>query len=350
MPGTETEIMRICCKIIARKGDSHRCLPWMAAACAGLLLCFLSFPVVAVAKEFERPIRIGVLTTSWGPTPHVVGLRDGLAELGYVEDRDFILGIRFTQGDVAALSQAARDLANFGVDLLFCVNESPVKAAMEATSRIPIVFTGAADPVGKGLIRSFAHPGGNVTGVTDLDVKLGGRRLQMFLEIVPTLKRVLFVYDASHSARLSLERAYRTAANKLGITLISKGVNTESEARKALLSFDKGTIDGILSPGVSDLNLIGLMQESTGKNKIPTMFIAPFNVENGGFAGYGPSMFEAGRQSARLMDKIIRGEDPGKIPVEVNDRVQLVINLKVARKLGIEIPPEILYRADRIIR
>src|SRR5690242_1514560 len=138
--------------------------------------------------ERNKPIRIGALSDSWGPTPGVVGLRDGLKELGYRENKDFVIGVRFTQGDIAALPQAARELVKQGIDIFFTNNPAPAKAAQRATNKIPIVFYGAGDPIRLGLIKSFAHPGGNVTGVEDLDIELDSKRLEIFKEMIPGLK------------------------------------------------------------------------------------------------------------------------------------------------------------------
>src|SRR5713101_3703264 len=149
------------------------------------------------AGERAQPIKIGVLTSSWGPTPQVVGLRDGLLELGYRENEQFVLGVRFTQGDLTALPAAARELVQYGVDLIFADLDGSAQAAQMATTHIPIVFAGWSDPVGLGLIQSFARPGGNITGVTSLYLELSPKRLEVFHEIVPGLKRVLFLYDAA---------------------------------------------------------------------------------------------------------------------------------------------------------
>src|SRR4030095_15086095 len=152
-----------------------------------LLMLVALKPLVIVdvgAAERTKPILIGVLTDSWGPTPGTVGLRDGLIELGYRENQDFVIGVRFTQGDIAALPQAARELVEQGVDILFTINPAPTKAAQIATSRIPIVFYGTGDPIGLGLIKSFAHPGGNITGITDLDLELDSKRLEIFKEMI----------------------------------------------------------------------------------------------------------------------------------------------------------------------
>jgi putative ABC transport system substrate-binding protein len=139
------------------------------------------------AEERAQPIKIGVLTSSWGPTPATVGIRDGLLELGYRENEQFVLGVRFTQGDLAALPAAVRELVQYGVDIIFAEGDDSAKAAQMATTRIPIVFIGWADPVGLGLIQSFALPGGNTTGVTGLYLELSPKRLEVFREIVPNL-------------------------------------------------------------------------------------------------------------------------------------------------------------------
>src|SRR5258708_35835482 len=148
-------------------GPAPPCAQWSVAlvmllASSGLLTRSVD------AEEGAQPIKIGVLTASWGPTPMTVGLRDGLLELGYRENEQFVLGVRFTQGDLTALPTAARDLIQYGVDLIFAGDDDSARAAQMATTRIPIVFTAGTDPVGLGLIQSFARPGGNITGVTGL--------------------------------------------------------------------------------------------------------------------------------------------------------------------------------------
>ncbi len=151
---------------------------------------------VSVAAR-ARPFRIGALTDSWGPTPMIVGMRDGLLEFGYREREDFVLGVRFTQGDISALHAAAHKLVQDGVDLLFVSVDEAARAAQQATTQIPIVFATVTDPIGMGLVQSFAKPGGNITGVTDMELHLGPKRLQMFQEMLPHLQRVWFPYDAA---------------------------------------------------------------------------------------------------------------------------------------------------------
>jgi len=206
------------------------------------------------------------------------------------------------------------------------------------------------DPVGLSLIQSFARPGGNITGVTDLELELLPKRLEVFREIVPGLKRVLFPYDANHAYSALAANVYRGTAHRLGIELVEQAVRTEEEAQATLAQVRKGEVDGILQPLAANLNIPGFILEAASQQAIPTMFGGAFWVERSGLASYGPDYHETGRQAARLVDKILKGANPAEIPVEVNTRIELAINLKVAKALGLTIAPEVLYRADRIIR
>lgn len=315
-----------------------------------LLMSSGLFADSADAADQARPVRIGALTLSWGPTPDMVGLRDGLQELGYRENEDFVLGVRFTQGDVAALSTAARELVQYGVDLIFVTLERAAKAAQLATTQIPIVFADVSDPLGQGLVHSFAQPGGNITGVTDLTLELGPKRLELFREIIPDLKQVLFLYAAADAPSVAEAQAYRAAARRLDIVLVEKAVRTEEEAQATLAQMDQAGIEGILMPHSLSLNIPGFILEAAARHGLQTMWVDPFWVESGGLASYGSDQYESGRQAARLVDKILKGVDPAEVPVEVNNKIVFAISLKVAKALGLKIAPEVLYRADRIIR
>jgi putative tryptophan/tyrosine transport system substrate-binding protein len=304
----------------------------------------------AETEERAQPIKIGELTESWGPTPAVVGLRDGLLELNYRENEQFVIGTRFTQGDLTALPAAARELVQYGVDIIFTSDDSPAKAAQMATTRIPIIFSVVSNPVRLGLIQSFARPGGNITGVADVRLELGPKRLEIFQAVVPSLKRVLFLYDAADADAVAGAKIYREAAHRLGIVLIEKPVQTEEEVQATLAQVRKGEVDGILEPPSTSLNIPGFSLEASSQRAIPTMFDAAFWVERGALASYGPDLYASGRQAARLVDKILKGTKPSEIPVEVNTKIEFAINLKVAKTLGLTVAPEVLYRADRIVR
>jgi len=304
----------------------------------------------AGAVERPKPIRIGALTDSWGPTPGVIGLRDGLTDLGYRENRDFVIGVRFTEGNIAALPQAARELVKQGVDILFTNNPAPAKAAQQATKSIPIVFYGAGDPIGLGLIKSFSHPGGNMTGVTDLDLELDSKRLEIFKEMILGLTRVLFPYDKADAFSVTQANVFRDSARRLKITLIEKPILHPDEAKAIFDDLKRTEVHGIMVPRSLSFNIPGLAVEITAQKRIPTMFFGPWYVDQGGIASYGPDFYKSGRQASRLVDKILKGTDPREIPVEVNNDIEFVVNLKVATALGIKITPEALYRATRVIR
>jgi len=319
--------------------------------------CFIVFVVLLAmtllgspaAAGRSRPVQIGVLTPVWGATPQVKGLRDGLQELGYRENEHFVIGVRFTRGNLSALPAAARDLVSSGADLIVA-HDAAALPARKATTKIPVVFVGVNDPVGTGLVKSYPRPGGNVTGVADQELELAPKRLELFLEVVPGLERVLFLYDSEHAYSAAGAEVYRNAALRLGMELVERTVRTEEEARAALASVRNGDVDGILRPPSASLNIPGFMLEAASREAIPTMFNGSFWVTQGALASYGEDEYASGRQAARLVDRIIKGRAPADIPVEVNRSIEFAINLKAAKTLGLNIKPEVLYRADRLVR
>jgi putative ABC transport system substrate-binding protein len=327
----------------------------MTAGRRVLLVLGIMLPLVgpmarATDAQSPRLVKIGALTSSWGPTPAIIGLRDGLQELGYRENQDFVIGVRFTQGNVAELPEAARALVRHGVDLIVVATGDDVaKAAQMATTRIPIVFLGGSDPVGAGLVKSFARPGGNITGIADLELDLVPKRLEIFRELIPGMRRVLLVYDVTNALAVARLQVHRDAAHRLGFTLVERPVRTEEEARSAISTARKGEVDGIFAPRLLSLNIPGLILEIAPKQAIPTMFDDAFYVERAGLASYAANLYGLGRQAARLVDKILKGANPGDVPVEQPTTFELVINLTVAKTLGITIPHSVLQRADRLI-
>jgi putative ABC transport system substrate-binding protein len=322
------------------------------ASCIVLLVGHVLLAGTAQAAERTRPIQIGALTESWGPTPAIVGLRDGLLALGYREHEQFVLGVRFTQGDLATLPTAARELVHLGADLLFASDVPAAKAAQLATTQLSIVFCGlGGNPVEMGLIASFARPGGNITGVVNLEVDLGPKRLEMFRDLVPGLHRILFPYDPTEASSVAAVRGYREAARRLGLVLVEQTVRTLAEAQATLAQVRKDEVDGILQPPHIAWNIAGFIVEAAGQQGIPTMFDDVFWAEQGGgLASYGPDTHASGQQAARLVDKILKGTKPAELPVETSAKIEFVINLKVAKALGLTIAPVVLYQAYRLIR
>jgi putative ABC transport system substrate-binding protein len=296
------------------------------------------------------PVKIGGLTESWGPNPQIVGLRDGLVALGYRENEHFVIAVRFTRGEVTAVTGAARDLVQQGANVLFPTGGAALAAARAATSSLPIVFAGAGDdPVRRGLVKSFARPGGNITGVVDLGPELAGKRLEIFRELIPRLKRVVFVYAANEAYSVLEAQAYREAARQLGVELVERPVTDQPQAQAVFAKLRKPDVHGIVVPYSIAWNVPGHARDFAMNHGIPTMFPASFFVQEGGLASYGADYYATGRQAARLVDKIIKGAKPGEVPVESNPRIELVINLKAARQLDLDIPSSVRTRADRFI-
>jgi putative ABC transport system substrate-binding protein len=327
----------------------------MRPLCARLLALAAGLAMVgmvehATAGPPARLIKIGALTESWGPTPAIVGLREGLQELGYRENEHFVIGVRFTQGNPAELPEAARELVRHGVDIIVTAEGgNTAKAAQAATNRIPIVFMGGSDPVGIGLVESLARPGGNITGTADLDIDLGPKRMEIFRELIPGLKRILLPYDATNAYAVAQLPAYRDAARRLSLTLVERPVRTEAEAHATLAKVRKGEVDGIFSPRFLSLNIPGFILDTAQKQGLPTMFHGFFFVERGGLVAYSAADSQLGRQAARLVDKILNGAKPADLPVEQPTKFELVINVKTAKGLGLPIPQSVLLRADRLI-
>jgi putative ABC transport system substrate-binding protein len=319
----------------------------LRCATAGLLLTLLA---AAPALALERPVRVGVLTAAWGPPGGLDGFVRGLVDLGYRENEDFVIGVRFTQGDTSALPAAAKAMVAGGVDVLLADDEPAIKAVQEATSTHPIVFLGVGDPIGRGLIASYNRPGGNTTGVADLDLELSGKRLQLFKDLIPGLKRVLLPYDKRNNYDAAQAALYRAAAQRLRIELVERRLENEDKARAVLAGVRREDIDGMLALQDVSLNIPGLVLEFAQKQGVPAMFASSVYLASGGLASYGGSRDAAGRQAARLADKIIRGADPAGLPAETVQTLELVINLRTADEIGVVVPREVLFQADRIIR
>jgi putative ABC transport system substrate-binding protein len=303
----------------------------------------------SAAAQLRRPVRIGGVSEAWGPTPQLVGLRDGLVELGYREHEDFVLGVRFTRGDFGALPTVTREFIQQGVDVLVLGSTSALNAATEIAPKTPIIFVASVDPVTLGAVRSYARPGGNLTGVTSEDLELSPKRLELFHALVPGLKRVLFAYDGGNAVSALELKAYREASRTLGIVLVERDLRTQADAQRTFVQLRKTDVQAILAPVAVTLNIPGFVIETSSRLHLPTMFHTSFYVERGGLASYGADLHESGRQAARILDKVIRGTRPGDIPIEANNRVEFVVNARVARAINLAIPRDLTLRIDRVL-
>jgi putative ABC transport system substrate-binding protein len=327
----------------SQRGQARR----VAALVLLLTLSAVPWTDNAVAQQ-GRPVRIGGVSESWGPTPALVGLRDGLVELGYREHEDFVIGVRFTRGDFAALPIVTRELIQQGVDILVLGSTSALAAVAEIAPKTPVIFVGSLDPVALGAVRSYAKPGGNLTGVTSEDVELSPKRLELLRALVPGLKRVLFAYDGGNAGSALELKAYREASRALGIELVEKVLRTQDDAQRTFARLRKGEVQAMLAPFAVTLNIPAFVVETASRLQLPAMFNDRFYVERGGLASYGANQHESGRQAARLLDKVVRGGRPGDIPIEANNRVEFVVNARVARAINLAVPRDLRPRIDHV--
>jgi putative ABC transport system substrate-binding protein len=298
----------------------------------------LTIPLAAAA-----PYRIGVITEAWAANhPAVDGLKEGLRELGLVEGRDVIYEMRFTKGDPVATSAAADELVKARVDLIFSVSESATIAAKSATKDIPIVFALVGDPVGSKIVPSLSRPAGNVTGVSSLAIELAPKRLEVLHLLSPQSRRVRFIHHVNDVAASGALPNLRKAASALGIDLIVTSVNDAQGLEAALKEIEPG--DAVIAPVVDTLDIPVAILEAA---RAPSVFPTALWVEHGALVSYGPGFRAQGTQSARLIAKILQGSKPQDLPVEGADRVDLAVNLGTARKLGLAVPPKVLFRANQ---
>jgi putative ABC transport system substrate-binding protein len=314
-----------------------------------LILTLLVLPIVLEAQP-AQVYRVGVVHVG-GPTSSAIdGLKDGLRELGFEEGKQFVLHVRDVKGDPKSVEAAARSLEAEKVDLIWAINTSVSLPVKRATKSVPIVFYAGTNPVSVGLVESFHKPGGRLTGIHGQGTDLTSKRLELLKEMVPRLRRVVTFYRPdSPVAQQSVKNA-RDAARQLKLELVERPVASVEELRGALRALRPGEADGLLY--VADAMVASqaeLIIESARTKRLPTMFQERGSVVKGALAAYGESFYMIGRLSAKYIQRVLLGANPGELPVEQVDRLHLVINLKTARALGLTIPQSVLTRADEVI-
>lgn len=313
-----------------------------------LTVGILALPIASDAQQARGSYRVGVLHRGYFPiNPSVEGLKAGLKAAGLEEGRDVMFDIRFTRGNVHETPAAAADLANAGVNLIFVDSEEAARAAQAATKTIPIVFIQVGDPVAAGIIKEIAHPGGNITGVSNLATELVPKRLEILKAIVPALRRVWAVYHPEDRSAIAAAQRARSVAPGLKLELIAQPVRTPEELVSHLQALRGG--DGLLSPGARTLNIPGLVLDLVLFSRRPAVFDSAFWVQAGGLVSYGSSENADGAQAARLVARILRGARPQDLPVEGANKIELAVNLKTAKSMGVTVPREITARADQVI-
>jgi putative ABC transport system substrate-binding protein len=301
--------------------------------------------------QSSKPYRVGVLVPGEVWYEIIDGLRVGLKQLGFEEGKQYTLAIRDWQGDAKAAEEAAGKFENDKVNLIYTTSTNSTIAARRATANIPIVFCSGTDPVVVGLVDSFANPGGRLTGVYSLTTDLTGKRLEILKEIVPKLRRVVTFYDPRRATTIESAKQAREAARQMGIQLIERHFASVEELQAGVRALRAGEVDAYLAmaePIV--INQSQLIIDTAKAKRLPTMHNFLSEVLKGGLASYNVNLHEVGRVSAKYVQRILTGVKPQDLPVEGVDKISLIINLKTAKEIGLTVPPNVMYRADRLIK
>ena len=326
------------------------------AAASSILVSvmLLAVVVIAGAQQSKKVPRIGFLLafSSSSDRERVEAFRQGLRELGYVEGQNIIIEWRFAQGKLDQVPRNAAELVSLKVDLIVAGGGSGLARAVKATTKtIPIVITGGSDPVGAGLVASLARPGGNITGLTAIAAELAGKRLELLKETVPRLTPVGVLWNPTDQGSAQGLKEIEIAAPTLGLEVQSLQVRSPSNfdsAFKAAIAGQARALQ-VLGSGLINSHRNRIIEFAT-KNRLPTMFADAADVEAGGLMSYGPNAPDLYRRAAVYVDKILKGANPGDLPVEQPKKFEFIINLKTAKQIGLTIPPNVLARADRVIR
>jgi putative tryptophan/tyrosine transport system substrate-binding protein len=312
----------------------------------------LAAPLAAEA-QVRKIARIGVLAAG-SPTMYSAryeAFRQGLRELGYVEGKTIAIEYRYAEGKFERLPDLAAELARLNVDVILASSAPETGAAKRATMSIPIVFGLHGDPVGTGHVASLAHPGGNITGLATMAPDLSGKRLELLKEAIPKLTRAAVLWNPANQGGPRQWQETQSAARKLRLTLQSLEVRDPNDVPKAFAAMMQNHPDALLiiaSPITTAFRPIII--EFATKQRIPTMFSTKADVEAGGLISYAPSLTDSFRRAARYVDKVLKGANPGELPIEEPTKFELVINLKSAKSLKLTIPKTLLLQADQQIQ
>jgi ABC-type uncharacterized transport system substrate-binding protein len=320
----------------------------------GALLFALSFP--AEAQQPKKLTRIGYLS-SQDPayeSARAGGIRLALRELGYIEGQNIAIDYRYSEGKTDRAPELAADLVRLKVDIIVVAGGIHwIRAAKDATKMIPVVMTGVGnDPVEAGLIESLARPGGNVTGLTNLTGKLAGKRLELLKEAVPKLTRVAVLYQPATPANVvEVKEDLPSAARALKLTVQNWELRDAASFDTIFAALNKQRPDGIYvaSGPLTNANQKRIVDFAL-KSRLPSTYSEKIAVDAGGLMYYGADLADSYRRVAYYVDKILKGTKPADLPVEQPTKFELVINLKTAKQIGLTIPPNVLARADRVIR
>jgi putative ABC transport system substrate-binding protein len=305
----------------------------------------------ASAQQPTKTPRIGYLGST-SVSARTEAFQQGLRELGYVEGKNIVIEWRRHEGKVDRLPALAAELVRLKVDIIITAGAPAARAAKEATVTIPIVMIQVGDPVGSGFVASLARPGGNITGLSTLAPELSGKRLELLKEIVPQLSRVAVFGTSTNPDNAQMLKEVEIAAKGLGMKLQYIDVLNRKNGETAFQAAVKGRAEAVLMmvSGPVANALRPQIAEIAAKSRLPVIYDGRASVEAGGLMSYGANNTDLDRRAATFVDKIMKGAKPADLPIEQPTKFELFINLKAAKEIGLTIPPNVLVRADRVIR
>jgi ABC-type uncharacterized transport system substrate-binding protein len=314
----------------------------------------LASVLFAHAQQPAKMPRIGYLNavSPSNRSDRIEALRQGLRELGYVEGKNILIESRYAEGKLDRLPALAAELVRLKVDVIVTSGPLPTRATKETTSTIPIVMAQDSDPVGNGFVASLARPGGNITGLSALRPELSGKRLELLKEIVPRLSRAAVFGTSTQPGNAQMLKEIELAAGAFGVKLQFVDVLSPKDIESAFRAAGKGQADAVLMmvPSSVDSSRRKEIVELAVKSQLPATYQQGEYVEAGGLMSYGVSTDDLNRRAATYVDKILKGRKPADLPVEQPKKFEFIINLKAAKQIGLTIPPNVLVRADRVIR
>jgi ABC-type uncharacterized transport system substrate-binding protein len=331
---------------------NKRTFKFLSLAFAALLFAICSS---AQAQEPKKIPRIGYLSAfdKASESSRAEGVRLALRQLGYIEGQNIAIEYRYAEGKRDRYPELAADLVRLNVDVIVLAGGLlPIQAAKNATKTIPIVMMGlGADPVKTGLVESLARPGGNVTGITNLETYLAGKRLELLKESVPKLARLAVLYDPDVPAGRQVKEDLPLAGRVLGVTIQPWEIRAAQDFERVFAALKKEQLEGLYASSGLVISAHGKrITDFALKSRLPSMYSVKEPVHAGGLMYYGADLADSYRRVASYVDRILKGANPADLPVEQSNKFELVINLKTAKQIGLTIPPNVLARADRVIK
>jgi putative tryptophan/tyrosine transport system substrate-binding protein len=319
-----------------------------------ILICLLATSLLTTSStQAQQPkiSRVGILFVGGRDQPHLEALKKGLSELGYTEGKNIILEYRYAEGRYDRLPELAKELVSGGVDVIVTTTSVSAQAVRKATKTIPIVMT-SGNPVEQGLADSLAKPGGNVTGLTVLLSDLSGKRVELLKETFPKINHVATLWSSRDALSSVAFKETQGAATAFALQLSSVDLRNAEDIDKAFAELPKKHVDAILVATSNPLVTFHSKEivELALKHRLPGMYPTRQFAEEGGLMAYGPLISHLYYRAATYIDKILKGAKPADLPIEQPTKFELVINLKTAKQIGLTIPPNVLARADRVIR